>query len=87
MSAEHRQRAERGRTATRSQRQTVLAREAVSVWQRLEARIATKKTSAHDAALAPLVEVSLSILSEPHPDSGQSAALAASAPPCRANCR
>ncbi|WP_053914419.1 hypothetical protein VM636_06640 [Streptomyces sp. SCSIO 75703] len=49
--AERRQRAGHERIAARARRLTALASEARSAWQRIEAHIATKKTSAYDQAV------------------------------------
>ncbi len=54
---ERRQRAGHERIAARAQRLTALASEARSAWQRIEAHIATKKTSAYDQAVTLLAEL------------------------------
>ncbi|MFE7712507.1 hypothetical protein ACFU6I_43775 [Streptomyces sp. NPDC057486] len=55
--AERQKRAEHERTTARAQRLTALASEAESAWQKIEAHIATKKTSAYDQAVALLAEL------------------------------
>jgi hypothetical protein len=54
---ERRQRAAQERAAARDRRLTTIAGEAESVWQQVEAHIATKKTSAYDQAVALLAEL------------------------------
>ncbi|MGW0820996.1 hypothetical protein [Streptomyces sp. NPDC002845] len=54
---ERRQRAEHERAEARGQHLTALAREAESIWQQIEAHIATKKTSAYDQAVTLLTEL------------------------------
>ncbi|MFE3854904.1 hypothetical protein ACFXPN_27695 [Streptomyces griseorubiginosus] len=54
---ERRRRAEHERAAARAQHLTALAREAESVWQRIEAHIAAKQTAAYDQAVTLLVEL------------------------------
>ncbi|MFE9173997.1 hypothetical protein ACFYNZ_31860 [Streptomyces kebangsaanensis] len=55
--AECRRRAEHERATARAQRLTALAGEAESVWQQIEAHIATKRTSAYDQAVTLLAEL------------------------------
>ncbi|MFD5656847.1 hypothetical protein [Streptomyces hirsutus] len=55
--AERQKRAEHERTTARAQRLTSLASEAESAWQKVEAHIATKKTSAYDQAVTLLAEL------------------------------
>ncbi|MEU3948266.1 hypothetical protein [Streptomyces sp. NPDC029526] len=55
--ADRRQRAEHERTTARVQHLTALASEAESAWQKIEAHIATKKTSAYDQAVTLLAEL------------------------------
>lgn len=54
---ERRQRAEHERATARDRRLTALASEAESVWQQIEAHIATKKTNAYDQAVTLLTEL------------------------------
>ncbi|WP_409468078.1 hypothetical protein [Streptomyces sp. HC307] len=55
--AERRQHAEHERAEARARHLTALAREAESAWQRIEAHIATKKSTAYDQAVALLAEL------------------------------
>jgi hypothetical protein len=64
--AERQKRAEHERTTARAQRLTALASEAESAWQKIEAHIATKKTSAYDQAVTLLAE-----LRDAHSHTGQ----------------
>ncbi|WP_406169269.1 hypothetical protein [Streptomyces sp. NBC_00996] len=57
LSTERRQRAEHERATARAQCLTALASEAESAWQRIEAHISTKKTSAYDQAVTLLAEL------------------------------
>lgn len=54
---ERRQHAERERAEARDRHLTALAREDESAWQRIEAHIASKKTTAYDQAVALLAEL------------------------------
>lgn len=54
---ERRQRAEHERAEARAQHLAALAREAESLWQQVEAHIATKKAGAYDAAVTLLAEL------------------------------
>ncbi|MBQ0984003.1 hypothetical protein KBZ10_05585 [Streptomyces sp. F63] len=54
---ERRQRAERRRAEARAQRLTALADDAESLWQQVEAHIATKKPTAYDTAVTLLTEL------------------------------
>ncbi|MBC2900536.1 hypothetical protein [Streptomyces cupreus] len=54
---ERRQHAEHERAEARARHLTALAHEAESAWQRIEAHIATKKTTAYDQAVALLAEL------------------------------
>ncbi|MBX7553911.1 hypothetical protein ABZX95_28945 [Streptomyces sp. NPDC004232] len=54
---ERRQRAEHERATARARHLTALAGEAESIWQQIEAHIATKKTSGYDQAVSLLAEL------------------------------
>lgn len=56
-STERRQRAQREQAEARAQQPTALAGEADSLWQQVETHIATKKTSAYDAAVTLLQDL------------------------------